>query len=256
MAAHRANRVALAGHQTNVDTAFIIAVNHHDVPKRRAPDRRQDLAIEGRDDRAAFRLDDTEHIRLKVHHHACGIAHGVLIDRLVPQFQGADPIGTTVRDDLKAARLGPLEQATPIAAEDDERASVGFLHPQRDDELGDLLLVGIAVGDLPEQAVQRGKALQHGPPFSPGVEVHRFCAIEEVFDIVDGKAHAIPPTLGTMIAVFHFKDTTVQGCREIGEFHPHRRKRLIVFVPTSAKQVAISLATRELRVFPGEHATT
>jgi hypothetical protein len=157
--------------------------------ERLAAHRRDDLLVESGQRRPVFGLDDAEHVGLEVDHDPCRVAHRMLVDRLVAQLQGADPVSAAIRGDHDAARLRPPEQTAPVAPEDDERAGVGFRQAEVGHQSDHPLLVGGAVVDLAEKLVQLRKRLEHGTSVRPGLEIHRLGAVEQVFDVVGCESH-------------------------------------------------------------------
>jgi hypothetical protein len=191
MAAHQADGVVLARHQSDVDAAGVVAVDDHHVPHRPAADSLQDLLVELLQHRAALGLDDGQHVGVQIADDTRRVAHGDLVHGLVAEFQRAGPVGPAVGDDLDATGLWTPQQLAAIATQGDELGVVLLFQPQADHQLAHALLARGRVVQFAQQFAQGCEVLQDDLAFAPGAQVHGSRSVEQVFHVVDGQSHDV-----------------------------------------------------------------
>ena len=78
--------------------------------------------------------------------------HRELVDRLGLQLDPADPVVAARGDDLQPAGLRPLQELAAVLAQDHALAAVvSLLQAELEQQVLDLLLVGLAVERLVQQ---------------------------------------------------------------------------------------------------------
>jgi hypothetical protein len=99
---NRADREPGLAHDPDVDAAWVIAVNEHDVPVLLA----DELLVEAQQRRSILCLDDRDDLGIDTFvDDLRGHPRAGLVDRLLREFDPADPAVAAVRDDLHVFRL-------------------------------------------------------------------------------------------------------------------------------------------------------
>ena len=155
---------------------------------------REHVVVEAPKGRAVFGFHHREGVGSDICHHPGRVAGRDFVDRLGLELKPADPLASSVRDDLRCPALGPFKEAPSVLAQDHVvTAAVALVEPQRREPVDDFLLVRRAVGGFREQRVEPCVGVEDRFPLRPATKVQGLGPVEEVLQVERPYAHAQPP---------------------------------------------------------------
>ena len=183
--AERQDLEPVAGHESDVDPAVVVAVDDHHMPVRDAPDELERLRREPLEVDPVLGLDDSLDVGLEVLEDHGRVLHRKVVDRSDLELEPADPVGPSGGHDLEAGR-GPREEAPADLPKERERAlatAVVLLEVEVGEQRDHARLVGGRVGRLVEERIELVVRVEGGLADAPVGPAERERPGEEVLDV-------------------------------------------------------------------------